>query len=105
GRRTRGELFGHELRGHGRESLLQARGNLMDGRLQLMARGFRRARGAENVYAPERGGRSSGLLAEGDLQLRPGVALRLSGFTESGDGWRSTQLTGALQVYLPRRPR
>ena len=101
----RGELLGHPLGGHGREWLVQSRANLMDGRLQLMARGFRRTRLAENVYAPERAGRSTGFAAGGDLQLRPGVALQLEGSTESGSGWRRTVMSGALQLYLPHAGR
>jgi hypothetical protein len=101
---TRDDLLGHALGGHGQEWLVQARGNLIDGRLQLMTRGFTRTRRAENVYAPNRAGRSTGILAEGDLQLHSGVAIRFSGSTESGSGWRRTQLSGALRFYLPRNP-
>lgn len=97
----RDELLGHPLGGHGREWLAQARGNLMKGRLQLMARGFTRTRLSENVYAPERAGRSTGLVLEGDLQLMPGLAVQLSGSTESGSGWRRTAVSGALQLHLP----
>lgn len=102
---VRGELLGHPLGGHGREWLLQGRANLLDGRLQLMTRGFTRTRLAENVYAPDRAGRSTGFAAEGDLQLRPGVALLLEGSTEGGSGWRRTALSGALQLHLPQSHR
>ena len=101
----RGELLGHPLGGHGREWLVQSRANLMDGRLLLTTRGFRRTRLAENVYAPERAGRSTGFAAGGDLQLRPGIALQLEGTTESGSGWRRTVVSGALQFYLPQAQR
>jgi hypothetical protein len=102
---VRGELLGHPLGGHGREWLVQGRANLMDGRLQLMTRGFRRTRLAENVYAPDRAGRSTGFAAEGDLMLRPGVSLQLAGSTEGGSGWRRTALSGALQLHLPQSRR
>ena len=102
---TRGELLGHPLGGHGLEWLVQARSNLMDGRLQLMTRGFTRTRRAENVYAPVRAGSSTGVLAEGDIQLRSGVAVRFSGSTEGGSDWRRTQLSGALRFHLPQHPR
>jgi hypothetical protein len=101
----RGELLGHPLGGHGQEWIAQARGHLLDGRLQLMTRGFARTRRAENVYAPERAGRSTGFAAEADLQLRAGIALQLAGSTESGSGWRSTALSGALQLHLPQSRR
>jgi hypothetical protein len=102
---TRGELLGHPLGGHGQEWLVQARSNLMDGRLQLMTRGFTRTRRAENVYAPDRAGSSTGVLAEGDIQLRSGIAVRFSGSTEGGSGWRRSQFSAALRLHLPQHPR
>jgi hypothetical protein len=98
----RGELLGHPLGGHGRQWLLQARADLLEGRLQLVARGFQRTRGSENVYAPERIGGSSGLVAEGNLLLDRGIALELDGSTESGSGWRTTRFAGTLRLYLPQ---
>ena len=102
---TRGELLGHPLGGHGREWLLQARANLLEGRLQLTTRGFLRDRSAENVYAPERSGGSSGIAAGGHLQLNDGIIVHVKGSTDGGSGWRTTRLSGSLQLYLPRRVR
>ncbi|HSJ33036.1 MAG TPA: capsule assembly Wzi family protein [Longimicrobiales bacterium] len=99
---TRDELLGHPLGGHGREWLLQARADLMDGRLQLVTRGFTRRRGSENVFAPERAGLSNGVAVRGDLQLRSGFVLHVEGATEDGGDWRRTQASGALRFYLPR---
>lgn len=88
--------------GHGREWLLEARSSLLEGRLQLMTRGFTRNRGAENVYAPERAGRSNGLAMEADFLLSSGTALHLEGSMESGSGWRRSHLAAAVELFLLR---
>jgi hypothetical protein len=99
---TRGELLGHSLGGHGRESLVQVRGSLLDARLQLLMRAFFRNRGFDNTYAPQRAGRSTGVTAQADVQLRSGVALHIAGTTESGSGWRKSEFSSGLRVYLPQ---
>ena len=96
-------LLGHPLGGHGQQWLAQARADVLDTNVQLLARAFTRTRRAENLFAPERAGRSTGVEVGADARLTRGVALQLAGSTEKGSGWRRSLLSAAVRVHLPHR--
>jgi hypothetical protein len=88
-----GRLFAHPLGGHGREVLAHARYDLPGRGVFVGGSAFARARGHENLFAPERGGRSWG----GGLSLeyaggRRG-SIRLDGGLERGSSWTQARLT------------
>jgi len=89
-----GRVLGHPLGGHGTEWLVSARADFDDARLRARAAAFTRDRGAENLVAPERAGRSRG--AAIDARWRPAAAIELAAAAafERGDaGWDSSSLT------------
>lgn len=99
---SRSELIGHPLGGHGREWLAHARATLFDANLIMSARAFARVRGVENLFAPERAGSSHGVAADIDMEVRPGIGIRVGGLVEDGADWRTSQLHGALRLYFQR---
>lgn len=95
-----GVPLGHRLGGHGFEWLLAARADLMEARLRLDARGFTRNRGAENLFAPDRAGESTG----GSLALAYRMRQRLEALIdlaeESGDGWSESSARMGVRVVF-----
>lgn len=96
-----GRPLGHPLAGHGEEWLVFGRADLFEARLSLDLHLFTRERGAENLFAPERAGRSRGGSLTVDGRLRPGLGIYLQGVREVGAaGWRETALrVGAQRVF------
>lgn len=94
-----GHPTGHPIAGHGREWAGRIGLDALDARLRLEARGFLRERGEENLFAPEREGRSHG--GQATLRLRIGERFDLlaDGAVERGRGdWRRSSASAALRV-------
>jgi hypothetical protein len=94
--------LGHPLGGEGREWLLYSRAELLDSRLELAGRGYRRKRGAENLFAPERAGRSTGGAMNARWRLARAIDLRVAGEAERGEGWTMTRIEAGMSAYLFR---
>lgn len=90
-----GRLFAHPLGGHGYEWLTHARLDLPDRGLLLRADAFARRRGRENLFAPERAGRSLGGVVSLELR-RARTTLRLDGGYEDGSSWSLHRLSAML---------
>ncbi|MBB4634484.1 capsule assembly Wzi family protein [Longimicrobium terrae] len=99
--------LGHPLGGEGDEALVYAQADLLDGRLRLDGRAFRRSRsnesleqyGGANLFAPLRVGRSSG--GSVDAALRIGrVDLTAAWFRDAGDGWRQRRLQAGAAAFF-----
>jgi hypothetical protein len=91
-----GRLFAHPLGGHGREWLAHGRLDLPGAGVLLRTDAFVRRRGHENLFAPEREGRSVG--GSGGLEVRPGGSLTINvdAGIERGRGWRTSRLSAML---------
>lgn len=96
-----GATLGHPLGGEGREFLLYSHADLVDARLRLEGRAFRRERGREgydlavragNLFAPERAGWSTGASLGAHWRATPRTELRLRALREVGSEWRSHEL-------------
>lgn len=90
--------LGHPLGGEGRELLVYSHADLMDARLRLDVRAFRRERGREgfdmfvragNLFAPERAGTSTGLALAGLWRATRRTEIRAAALREAGSGWRT----------------
>lgn len=94
-----GVPVGEPLGGEGTELLGTASADLFDARLLVTARAFRRERGEQNLYAPQRMGVSHGGQLRLDVRLRPDVQLLLDALAErgAGDAWRTSQATASLR--------
>jgi hypothetical protein len=87
-----GQLFAHPLGGHGYEWLAHARLDLPHRGLLLRGEAFRRWRGHENLFAPEREGLSLG--AAVSLEVRRGNSvLRAEGGYEDAVSWSRHHLS------------
>lgn len=95
-----GRLFAHPLGGHGKEWLGHARLDVPDRGLLLGASAFVRERRDENLFAPERQGRSMGGTASVQQQLTPRTSLRLDGSIERAARWNAYRLTMMLAHSL-----
>src|SRR6185369_5605886 len=83
--------LGHALGGHGTEWAMRIGWDPANAHVRFRSRFVARNRGAENLFAPERAGRSVGW--DGSLALRVNRAeLELQGNVEDGTGWRSSAL-------------
>ncbi|HUF50814.1 MAG TPA: capsule assembly Wzi family protein, partial [Longimicrobiales bacterium] len=98
-----GRLFAHPLGGHGREWLAHTRIDLPRHGLTLRTQAFTRDRGNENLFAPEREGRSRGGSATLEYSHRSGIALRADADVERGDTWRSHRAALLLSYAFVRR--
>lgn len=96
-----GVPLGHPLGGHGTEWLAFARADLLEARLRIDGRAFRRDRGAENLFAPDRLGRSTGARIRTEFRALARVEFVLHGALESGEGgWReSSVMVGLRMLY------
>ena len=94
--------LGHPLGGNGTELLARAGADLLDARLRLDTRAFRRNRREENLFVPGRAGESTGMSAE--LTWRQGarseLGVALSG--EQGEGWKESDLRIGGRLLLGR---
>jgi hypothetical protein len=87
-----GDLIGHPLGGHGRETSVGVRYDEAPRRVSAALRLFARERGDENVFAPNRTGDALGGSAA--IVWFPTAAMRteLTGAVERGAGWRAGRL-------------
>jgi hypothetical protein len=88
--------LGHPLGGHGHEYNVRLGTDLLDARLRLQANVYARDRGAENIYAPERAGRSVGWGGHGVWRAGR-TELELTAGSEYGSGWRERALRAGLR--------
>src|SRR5690625_26698 len=94
-----GRPLGHSLGGHGTEWLVHGQSDIFSARVRMRFQIFTRNRGYENLFAPEREGRSTG----GRISLNGSVGhlfgISLQGMIEEGnDGWRESALRVGVQV-------
>lgn len=94
-----GVPLGHGLGGHGSELSLVARADLAASRLRLDARFSVRDRGAENIYAPDREGRSTGGRVRVAWRALPALDLMLGARLEAGAGWTDTGAAASLRFF------
>ncbi|HEX9106906.1 MAG TPA: capsule assembly Wzi family protein, partial [Longimicrobiales bacterium] len=94
-----GVPVGHPLGGEGTELLGTVGATLLDARLRLSAHGYRRHRGNQNLFAPERMGVSHGGSLRLEGRLGPELDLLLDGEAERGAGgaWSTSRLSSALR--------
>lgn len=96
-----GQPLGHPLAGQGEEWLVYTRADLFQANLNLDLRLFTRERGPENLFAPERTGRSRGGRIALEGRLGGAVNFFLHGALEDGAaGWREEALGVGLQVVF-----
>ncbi|HUF77116.1 MAG TPA: hypothetical protein VMM35_12600 [Longimicrobiales bacterium] len=97
-----GRPLGHLLGGHGTEWRAYVRGSGTDTRFRLEVDAFRRQRGAENLFAPERIGRSHrGIAGATWAATRRGrTELRLDLEYERGDGWSALRWAFGVRKRL-----
>lgn len=96
-----GNPLGHPLGGQGEEWLVYTRADLFEARVNLDLRYFARERGAENLYAPQRAGRSRGGRVSLEGRVVAGIDFFLNGIIEDGDaGWREEALAAGLQLVF-----
>ncbi|HSJ05605.1 MAG TPA: capsule assembly Wzi family protein [Longimicrobiales bacterium] len=88
-----GRLFAHSLGGHGREVLAHARYDVPGRGLFVGGSAFARARGHENLFAPEREGRSWGGGVSLEYSDGRRGSVRLDGGLERGSTWTLARLT------------
>lgn len=94
-----GVPLGHPLGGHGSEWLLHSRADLLDARLRLAGRVFRRRRGAENLFAPDRQGNSRGASLHGEYRISGGWDGVARAFYEWGErGWHEAHVLAGLRA-------
>jgi hypothetical protein len=96
-----GHVLGHPLAGHGREWLVFGGLDVAQARLRVDASVRFRDRGEENLYAPERTGRSTSGAARIAFRAGRRLELSLEGDTERGSrDWRASSLfTGARVLF------
>jgi hypothetical protein len=87
-----GVPLGHPLGGQGREWRAALTGSAGGWRVVYDVDAFARTRGAENLYAPLRAGRSAGARLHADALLMPRLSGRVGAGIETGRGWRELQL-------------
>lgn len=92
--------LGHPLGGEGSEWLAFARGSLIDARLQLETRAFRRTRSGENLFVPGREGDSFGVGGEASWRFRRRSEVGFSAFRESGDGWSEARMAISTRILF-----
>jgi hypothetical protein len=92
-----GRLLGDPLGGEGREWRIRAEAAPGRASVRLRVDGFSRARGEENLFAPEWEGNSLGGAAKLEMDAARGLRLRFDGERESGeDGWSRSEASAAL---------
>lgn len=88
-----GAPLGHPLGGHGTEWLGYGYADLLDARLRLTGRAFVRNREAENLFAPDRAGRSTGGSFQAAFRAAPRIDVLFGAELESGENdWTESRL-------------
>lgn len=96
-----GRLLGHELGGHGSEWSVRANLHLDGARLRLGGAVFRRDRGSENVFAPQRTGRSRGARLHLEYRAARHVDVRFAGEIEDGElDWRRSEMDASVRFLF-----
>lgn len=96
-----GVPLGHPLGGHGSEWLGWGRADLDAARIRLVGSLFLRDRGEENLFAPDRAGRSFGGAAGLALRLAPRFELDIHGAIETGaDGWKESRAFAGGRIFF-----
>ncbi|HLS03033.1 MAG TPA: capsule assembly Wzi family protein, partial [Beutenbergiaceae bacterium] len=94
-----GRPLGHSLGGHGTEWLVHGQSDIFSARVRMRFQIFTRNRGYENLFAPEREGRSTGGRISLDGSVGHLFGISLQGMIEEGnDGWRESALRVGVQV-------
>lgn len=91
------DLLGHSLAGHGREWRVFANGGFIDEKLIAHAAVFERRRRKENLFAPQRAGRSTGARMGADVAVTTRVRVVLDGEAEWADDWDSSRWSASLR--------
>lgn len=96
-----GVPLGHPLGGHGSEWRTWARADVLDARLRIGATLLFRDRGAENLFAPDREGRSTGFLAHAAFRPRPPFDIIFEAGTEAGEGdWVESAMVLGVRMFF-----
>ena len=80
-----GELLGHALAGEGNEWRAFVSGGSALRAFSGEVSGYTRERGSQNLYAPERAGRTIGAAANLDVRVSSNMRMALQGDVERGD--------------------
>ncbi|MGH7477556.1 MAG: capsule assembly Wzi family protein [Longimicrobiales bacterium] len=92
-----GRPLGHGLAGHGSEWRARAAADLAAATLRLRADLFTRDRGDENLFAPERAGRSTGAGLSAWLRAASHLELEAHLTLEQGPDWRERHAAALLR--------
>jgi hypothetical protein len=98
-------VLGHPLGGHGTEWLFHGGADVFATRLRIHGAIALRDRAKENLFAPERTGRSTGTSL--DITLRAASWIDLAGgfrYEDGAGGWSETRAFTAAQVWLRAAP-
>lgn len=95
------EILGHPLGGNGREWRIFANGGSLNQKLLASGAVFVRRREEENLFVPERAGKSTGVELSGDFALSSSLRITGDVLFESGQtGWNSTRANAALRYIF-----
>ena len=86
-----GNALGHPLGGYGKEWRAYSAGGLPMKGITAELAVYRRQRSAQNIFAPERQGRSVGVSGNVDARVNSNVRLIAVGEVEDGDDWTATR--------------
>ncbi|MGQ0813378.1 MAG: capsule assembly Wzi family protein [Gemmatimonadota bacterium] len=95
-----GVLIGHRLGGEGSETAGTVGIATPGGALRGQVRGYIRERGPENVFSPDRAGRSKGGALEIAYRATTALELELGANGEDGNGWTETQFVLGAHLRL-----
>lgn len=96
-----GQPLGHPLGGEGLEWLAYISADLLGARLRLDAQAFLRDRDPDNLFAPEREGRSRGGAVRIEYRARPGFEVWARGMMEDGSAdWRESAFAAGVRLLL-----
>lgn len=92
--------LGHPLGGNGSEWLAWVQVDPVQSPLSWDTRFWLRRRGGENLYAPDRIGRSVGGAGQVRVRARSRLDAHLTVSHEAGDGWRESHLRAGLAKFF-----
>lgn len=96
-----GEPLGHPLGGDGSEWLLWTVTEMAQARVRLSGELFRRERGSENLFSPDRAGTSVGGTVGIEFRPVPRFDVVLRGAHESGDGgWSESNAFAGIRLFF-----
>ena len=95
------EILGHPLGGNGREWRIFANGGSLNQKLLASGAVFLRRREDENLFAPERAGKSTGVELSADYALSRTLRIGADVIFESGQaGWNSSRGSAAVRYIF-----